>query len=154
VTRTLGVGGRDIDLTARVNELLLDSDFGEMMLESLVSHVWNEYSEVFPLEIKDDELVVDAGVGNGIGIAGGGILAAVVAGESRFVKICLIETRMACSGESSSGGQKNERGLRSFSPEIRCPVRGIRLSSTEYSNFQTRRVTVFFPRHFSKPFTV
>lgn len=113
MTRALGVGGRDKDLTARVKECFLDSDFGETTLESLVSLVWKEYSEVLPLEVKDDELVADMGVGIGIGIAGGGILVAVVVGDSRFVNICLMETRIACSGESSSGEQTNERGRRS-----------------------------------------
>ena len=113
MTRALGVGGRDNDLTARVKERLPDGDFGEMTLESLVSHVRKEYSEALPLEVKDDELVADMGVGTGMGNAGGGILVAVVAGDSRFINICLIETRMACSGESSSGEQTKERGRRS-----------------------------------------
>lgn len=111
--RVLGVGGRDNDLTARVKEHFLDSDFGETMPESLVSLVWKEFSEVLPLEMKDDELVAVLGVGIGMGSAGGGILVAVAAEDSRFVNICVMETRMACSGESSSGEQTNERGRRS-----------------------------------------
>jgi len=63
--------------------------------------------------MKDDELVADIGVGIGMGNAGGGILSAVVVGESRFINICLIVTRMACSCESSSGEQTKERGRRS-----------------------------------------
>lgn len=113
MARALGVGGRDSPLTARVNECFLESGFGETRLESLVSLVWKEYSEVLPLEMRDDELVADMGVGIGMGIAGGGILVAVVVGDSRFVNICLMETRIACSGESSSGEQTNERGRRS-----------------------------------------
>ena len=63
--------------------------------------------------MKDDELVADIGVGIGTGSAGGGILTAVVVGDSRFIKICLMVTRVACSCESNSGEQTNERGLRS-----------------------------------------
>ena len=107
------MGGRDNDLTARVKERVLDSDFGETMLDALVSLVWKEFSELLPLEMKDDELVEDMGVGIGMGSAGGGILVAVVDEDSRFVNICVMETRMACSGESSSGEQTNERGRRS-----------------------------------------
>lgn len=109
----MGVGGRDKDLTAREKERFLDSGFGDTAPESLVSCVWKENSEVLPLEMKDDELVADIGVGIGMGSAGGGILTAVVVGDSRFINICLMVTRMACSCESNSGEQTNERGLRS-----------------------------------------
>jgi hypothetical protein len=104
------------------------------------------------------------------GITGGGIRIAVGHAVNFLESSCMIVTPDPCDGSRSSGEQMNEIGRRSyernvrnehsptyfitFSPDISCPVCDDGLSSTVYSNFQTKIFGSGFLRSRSIPWTV